>query len=376
VIPAKQATLSKIEHDTGNPIAQYVEETYAMSSSAAATGSFGHGGVYGVKLPNALVVEGNYTFHARAVMHHGGCKLTREVQWSHHVSVGIDPDSTPVTVDTDDSGHVVVTFIPQGGHGNLVGPGEADHFDVDPPPGCTPVGGVVDLGDGSYRQTLDCDPEEGGTPGVVVTQPGRDPIVLVPPTRLRRYYRYVVQFHCGAPATCDCDCSSLAPGRYATSVSLFNGEAKPVPVLMSIVRTTLAGAHTGAWPKSSPVSTRDRMEIGALATTVVDCCTLNELLLGNAPKGPQPELMANVVFESLMPLHVTATYTMVRNDGGGASIDVERIAPEIRELREKSERPQPPARRVDPTPTQPPPRPQDVKRVRKGKEPSKRPPKQ
>ncbi len=362
VIPARQATLSAIESTTGTPVTTYVEETHAMTSAAAATGSFGHGGVFGVKLSDALVVEGTYTFHAKAELKHHDCRLTREVQWSHHVSVGIDPDETPVTVTPDDDGGgVIVTFVPQDGYGNLVGPGAGDEIDVTPLPGCTAKGGLVDFGDGSYGQKLDCDPDSEDTPGLVVTQPERDPVVLVPPTRSRTVYRYPIQFHCGVPGVCDCDCASLVPGRYATSVSLFNAGDKTVPVILSVVPTTLAGATTGHWPETGELQVRDRTEIGSLETSVVDCCTLAELLLGATPRGPSPEITSTVLVESPAPLHVTATYTMVPETGDGVSIDVETIAGERQTQRVPTERPAPPTR-ATPVAPPPPPRPQDVKR--------------
>lgn len=361
LIPARQATLSQIESQTGAPVTAYINEIHAMTSAGAATGSFGHGGIFGAMLSDALVVEGTYTFHAKAELKHDDCRLTREVQWSHHVSVGIDPDETPVQLTPGDGGGATVTFVPQDRYGNLVGPGNADEMDVTPLPGCRAVGALVDVGDGRYEQKLDCDPDAEHGPGIVVTQPERDPIVLVPPTRKRTSYRYAIQFHCGLPGACHCHCSSLAPGRYATSVSLFNGGETSALVQLSVVPTTLAGAETGHWPDAGHLEARDRTEIGSLETSVVNCCTLAELMLGAPPPGPSPEIMATVLVESEEPLHVTATYTMVSEEGQGASIDVELVTGERRTDQVRSEPPEPPARSAPVTPA-PPPRPQDVKR--------------
>jgi len=288
VIPARQATLSAIEADTGAPITAYVDETHAMSSSGSAAEMFRAAGIFGARLADALVVEGTYTFHAKAQLDIDGCTLTREVQWSHHVGVGIDPGATVVTVTPSGDGGVLVTFVPQDRYGNLVGPGAGDGMEVEPVPGCTPSGGLVDLGGGRYQQKLDCDPHGEDMPGVVVTQPGRDPVALVPPVRTRTIYRYPVQLHCGVQEDCPCECASLLPGRHATSISIFNGTEKPVQVAQSVVPTTLAGAKTRSWPETAGIRARERSEIGSMETVVVDCCTVSRLLLGAEPQGQQP----------------------------------------------------------------------------------------
>jgi hypothetical protein len=47
--------------------------------------------VFGNPLKDLLTVEGNYTFHFEAT-YGEGCTATRELRWSLHVDVGIDPD--------------------------------------------------------------------------------------------------------------------------------------------------------------------------------------------------------------------------------------------------------------------------------------------
>jgi hypothetical protein len=363
VIPARQATLSQIEADTGAPITGYVEETYAMSSGGAASGTFRPVGIFGVRLTDALVVEGTYTFHARAKLSIDDCTLTREVQWSQYVRVGIDPDATTVTVTPSGDGGVVVTFTPQDRYGNLVGPGAGDELEVGTIPDCTTSGKLVDLSDGRYQQKLDCDPEGEDMPGIVVTQPGRDPVVLVPPVRTRTIYRYPVQLHCGVQEDCCHKCTSLSPGRYATSISIFNGADKPAPVVQSVLPTTLAGASTGNWPEAAGIRAQERSEIDSRKTSVIDCCSVALLLLGAEPQGSQPLTTGTVLIESPLPLHVTVTYTMVTGDGAGSSIDVEVVKPQRHDVREPTKRPELPARKAQPESRMaPPPRPQDVPR--------------
>jgi hypothetical protein len=354
--------LSQIEADTGAPITAYVEETYTMSSSSAAAETFRSVGIFGVRLTDALVVEGTYTFHAKTQLHIDDCLLTREVQWSYHVNVGIDPDATTVTVTPSGDGGAIVTFVPQDRYGNLVGPGAGDELDVAPFPGCAASGGLVDMGDGTYQQKLACDPDGEDTPGIVVTQPERGPVVLVPPVRTRKIYRYVVQLHCGVQENCCNNCVSILPGRYATSISVFNGAEKPVPVIQSVLPTTLAGASTGRWPEAMGIRAREQREIGSMETSVVDCCSVSRLLLGAEPQGPQPLTMGTVLIESPVPLHVTATYTIVTGEGAGSSIDVEIVEPHRHVVRQPVKRPDPPAvAPIEPRLT-PPPRPQDVPR--------------
>lgn len=375
VIPARQATLSQIEEDTGAPVTSYVEETHAMSSGAAAE-TFKYAGVYGTRLTDAMIVEGTYTFHARAKIQVKGCTLTREAQWSHHVAVGIDPDATTVTVTPSGDGGATVTFVPQDRYGNLVGPGAADDLNVEPLPGCTAVGGLVDLGDGSYQQKVECDPEAEDGPGLVLTQPGRGPVVLEPAVRPRTIYRYPVRLHCGHQEDCCGTCASLLPGRYATSISIFNGAEKPVPVAQAVLLTTFAGATTGRWPESSGIRSRERIEIGSMETTVVDCCTVQRMLVGAEVQGPNPMTSGTVLIESQVPLHVTATYTMVTGGGTGASIDVEVITPQRHVVLKPVKRQEPPSSHTAPPEPQrgPPPRPQDVLR-RKVVQPDKDDPK-
>ena len=328
-IPARQATMSKIEEDTGQPIVEYVEETHAMVSTAAATGTFMAGGVYGALLNNALVVDGTYTFHAKAEHQGGNCKTTREVQWSHHVHVGIDPDATPVDVDQQPNGTVIVTFTPQDKYGNLVGPGASGEFEIDPIPGCTLVGQLLDLGDGRYQQKLDCDPDSEHPPGVVVIQPERDGVPLAPTKQERKVYRYPVRFHCGNVEDCACVCEGSLPAEYATSISITNLGEKEALVRISLATTALAGSRPGHWPDAVQERAKDSTQLKPYATTVIDCCTLSQMVLKTEKIGESLSKEGVVMIESLAPLSVTATYTMSDDGKGGVSIDVEHIGVDV-----------------------------------------------
>lgn len=52
--------------------------------------------MFGHPLKDFVTVEGNYTFHFEAT-YGEGCTAKRELRWSLHVDVGIDPGSSSVT---------------------------------------------------------------------------------------------------------------------------------------------------------------------------------------------------------------------------------------------------------------------------------------
>jgi hypothetical protein len=377
VIPPRQATLQEIEKKTGKPVTGYIESGYALTASPEGSGMFRAGGIYGRRLENVLVVDGNYSFHAKARVGLD-CVTTRECQWSLYVAVGIDPGSTPVTTTPGGTGpgggdRVTVTFTPKDRYGNLVGPGAGDDFEVTPLPGGTPLGVVVDNGDGSYSQDVELD--EDGTPGVVVNQPDRDPVVVVPPSLQRRLYRYTATLICGGETGDCCGCASVGPGRYATAITVYNPGRKPAKLVQRVVPTTFAGATSGRWPDSAGPRAEDTILLAPGEATTIDCCSVGKMLLGAAAPGGGPLTYGLVTLDSAAEVEVHATYTVTAADGGAPSIDVERIAPIEAAIREPVPRPPaPPAPPPRPSPP-PPPRPQDVPRRERPKpQPEKEPP--
>jgi hypothetical protein len=340
VIPARQSTLIAAEQSSGKPVAAYVEQTHPMDSHAEATGYyFESPGIYGAVLTDALVVEGNYTFHARA-RYGVGCIGTREVQWTEHVTVGIDPSSTPVTVTPGPSGGgSVVTFTPEDKYGNHVGPGASDGFTVSVPPGCHKVGDLVDHGNGSYSQQIDCPP--GEDPAVVVTQPGRDPVVLRPPAGPHEggRFEYTVQVLCGESPDDSCGCATVRAGRYATAITIVNPTDHDVVVVQEVLPTTFSGAVVARWPKATGARAKDRTVLPPRSATTVDCCSLAALLLGATPSGSPPLTLGAVVFRSADELRVTVAYTCQTRDGATTSLDVETIAPSVVRARNAKDTP-------------------------------------
>ena len=188
-LDARSSTLIAMEQERGGQLISTSTQQFSLSDEGELNGrgTLEPDGVYGKPLKDIARYEGNYTFHARAVYGHGGCTGTRETAWSVNVSVGIDPGRT--TIDTTSLGtlpdgrqHVVVTLTPRDRYGNHVGPGRLGTFEVSAQPGCELIGGVNDVGDGSYTQEVACDPASTIPPGLIVTQPERPPVVIAPPT--------------------------------------------------------------------------------------------------------------------------------------------------------------------------------------------------
>ena len=371
VLPARQATLKSLEQSSGVPVTGYVESHYDLSDDPEGGGTFRPAGIFGKRLENVLVVEGDYTFHAKARVGMN-CTATRECQWSYHVAVGIDPDSTVVTTEPSGSGpggggRDTIIFTPMDRYGNLVGPGAGDDFDVDPLPGCTRVGGLVDLGDGRYSQEVECDPDSDHGPGISVGQPDRPPVVVAPSTKERTSFSYTAALACGNVSGECCDCAPLVPGRYATAVTLYNPSAKPARVALHVVPTTFAGATSGRWPDTVTKRADDRIVVGPGEATTIDCCSVGEMLLGATAPADGAITYGIIALESSIRIDVTATFTAVGAEGTSPSIDVERIDPTESRVREAARKPEPQSGKPVRVQQVPPPRPQDIARQERPK---------
>jgi len=179
-IPPRQATLAAIEARTSKAVVGYTNHNFDLFDDIASTGYPEPAGVFGHPLKVFLNVEGNYTFYFQAT-YGEGCKATRELRWSLHVDVGIDPGSSSVTTSFA-GGKGTITFIPRDRYGNHMGPGLAGGFSVGGAPGTVVTGPVRDNGDGSYGVPIAWDPASGASPGLVINQPGRTPVSVSDPT--------------------------------------------------------------------------------------------------------------------------------------------------------------------------------------------------
>ena len=183
VIPGRQATVLAAE-SAGNPPVGAVERlaTPLGQEPEDLRGAFEGGGRFGKELADLLTVDGDYTVHALAT-YGEDCVGRRELLFSWHVQVGVDSDASDVVVTPsgtsggDTTGTITIT--PKDRFGNHVGPGDVDGLGLSGAGGTIVTGPVVDLGNGSYDVPASW--PAGATPGVVVGQPGRPPVVVTPP---------------------------------------------------------------------------------------------------------------------------------------------------------------------------------------------------
>ena len=179
-VPSRQATILSGEQAGVSPVNQTAKLTKNLGAAPADTdGAFESAGLFGLQLPDLLTVDGDYTVHAVATFG-SGCKARRELLWSLHAEVGIDPSATTIDVTMTGPGVGTVTVTPQDKFGNHVGPGSVGGFTVTAGPGGTVSGSVSDNLDGSYAVPVTWNPQ-GNFPGLVITQPGRPPVIVGQP---------------------------------------------------------------------------------------------------------------------------------------------------------------------------------------------------
>jgi hypothetical protein len=331
-LSARQATLQALEKSSGRPIVNYVDNQLDLSDAARDNGGmFESAGTFGKALTDFLLVEGNYTFHAKAAWGDAGCPGMRELLWSSHVEIGIDPGKTTVTSTPLGSGvggdSVRLTFTPQDKYGNLLGPGRLDGFTIVAQPGSTPSGPVTDLGNGSYAVTVISDPGSIAPPSIGIVQPGRPPAVVRPP--LFRIFAYSVKFLCGTQQADCCGCAPVRPAGYATEINIHNAGDVEVPVVTGVIPLVLAGVASGRAPNVGKVAKVDAIRLPAHSATMHDCCRLQQLLLGADPTGKNPLTLGIVEILSTAELSVTAVYTATDAPGGTPALEIEQIQPRI-----------------------------------------------
>jgi hypothetical protein len=331
-LDARATTLIQLEQESGGTLVGTVTRNFPLYDDGErdGDGALEHDGVFGNPLTDLLRFEGNYSFHARARYGHD-CIGTRETMWTTYVSVGIDPGNTTVTTvpgGTGPGGCVIVrtTLTPRDRYGNHVGPGRASAFDLAPQAGSTIVGGVHDNGNGSYTVDLCWDPDSGLPPGVVVTQPDRPPVTVpVPVPEGFERHVYSVKFLCGRQDECDCHCSPVVAGDYATEINLHNHLDVEVKIEKHVLPVVFAGAAAGREPKVVGRKASDRIVLPPHTATMDDCCRLAELLLGATPSGPLPITIGLLEIISSRPISVTAVYTVRDAKSGSIGIDVQQI---------------------------------------------------
>lgn len=210
----------------------------------------------------------------------------------------------------------VTSIVPAGGYGPL--PRDKDHtlkFEV------------------SFSSDfLDCATRDRvfvGTLDVVVDGAivGRKPTrITVPACK----YTYSVKFVCGVQADCDCACSPVRPGTYATEINIHNFKCHEAVIEKHLIPLVFAGAPVGREPRASGRRVADRMVLPADTATMDDCCRIAELLLGAAPAGSMPLSIGVMEIVSNVELNVTAVYTASDLKSGSLSMDVQTITPRLK----------------------------------------------
>jgi hypothetical protein len=256
------------------------------------------------------------------------CTGTRETSWSTYVQVGIDAGNTTVSTEAvgdlpDGRRHIRIKFCPRDRYGNYLGPGRSGSFSVHSQPGSTVIGGLQDLGNGCYTQDVAWDPASADDPQIGITQPGRPPVIVAPPSAGR--FSYSVKFLCGVQQDdCGC-CAAVRPGHYATEINIHNFQEREVKIEKRIIPLVLAGAVRGREPLVSGPMATDRIVLPPHTATFDDCCRIGELLFGAAPAQPLALTLGFLEIVSPVELQVTAVYTVTDLKGGSNSIEVETI---------------------------------------------------
>jgi hypothetical protein len=184
-VGAFHATLQSIARRAGGalPVPTSTITVPLFDDGSHDDGAMEPDGIYNNRLTDLTRVEGTYEFRAVATFGEG-CTATREAFWSIHVEPAVDPGRSDVrfvdVAEQPDGRHGTLVITPRDPYGNPLGPGRGDRFTVSPIPGVKITGGVKDQGNGSYTVTVVWDPSVAPTPGVVVQQPDRDPVVVTP----------------------------------------------------------------------------------------------------------------------------------------------------------------------------------------------------
>jgi hypothetical protein len=182
VIDPFRATLQQIADESGGQVDLQPTRVTAplYDDGVHDDGGMEADGIYGNPLDDLLRFEGAYDLHAVAT-YDEDCAGRREVMWSLHVDPGIDSATTDVRVVGAGVGTGTIRLTPRDRYGNPLGPGRGTLFAVAAQPGTQITGPVSDNGDGSYVVPVDWTPSAPRVPALIVSQPERTPVVIVPP---------------------------------------------------------------------------------------------------------------------------------------------------------------------------------------------------
>jgi len=140
-------------------------------------------------------------------------------------------------------------------------------------------------------------------------------------------YTYAVKFVCGTQEDCGCECAPLRPGSYATEINIHNSRCHDAHVRIGTIPLVLVGAPAGRFPNIATVKAGAKLTLAQGQATMLDCCNLNELLLGAPTSGHGPTSIGFVEITSDTELDVVAVYTTTGADGHSHSMQVIDVDP-------------------------------------------------
>src|SRR4029450_1554688 len=138
-------------------------------------------------------------------------------------------------------------------------------------------------------------------------------------------YSYSVKFVCGVQEECSCACTPVRPGAYATEINIYNYHRKEVRIRKQVVPVVFAGSVLGREPQFAQPKAQDKIVLPPRTATMDDCCRIQALLVGGAPRATLPLAIGFLEIVSNEELVVSAVYTASDLKSGSLSIDVEEV---------------------------------------------------
>ena len=143
-------------------------------------------------------------------------------------------------------------------------------------------------------------------------------------------FTYSVKFVCGTQPECDCECSAVRPGTYATEINIHNFKCHDAGIELHLLPMVFGGAAAGRSPRAVARKASERMVLRADTATLIDCCRIGELLLGAPSSGPQPLSVGFLEIVSNVELKVSAVYTASDPKANGLTMAVETVQPRLK----------------------------------------------
>jgi hypothetical protein len=155
-------------------------------------------------------------------------------------------------------------------------------------------------------------------------------LAFAPAPEPGKRFSYSVKFVCGVQERQEQRCSVVRPGVYATEINIHNYHDRKVKLEKFVLPVVHKGEPRGREPDFVAIQAKDSIVLPPNTATMDDCCRIAELLYG-APVHPLPLTIGYLEIVSSEDLAVDAVYTVTGLEGGGVSIDVERVEAKIKD---------------------------------------------